>query len=330
VNSFQPELSGATIGVVAVGLAELLAGTERLEAYAAQHLIPIPPRSRLDLYISVVRGLASGRPAHLSLVDVGGAMLEVRQLATIVDGLNDRPELAASFKRLLRGKFLTLDAPVKDEARDLQFELYVAARLALSGLRVELLEPDIVVHLGTKRLGVAAKRPRSAGGLKSAIEKGGRQLRANAVRGFLALDASMYPLPDAQLIAAMLEKVEDVPRAASDRLHAIASGAQRLLGRRLLQEPERSGALGVLLHLSVPFFIDRETHFTAAVGEAWLALPAKFQLRQELAAVVSCLGSNAKILALAPARSSPTVGANEPYQTQDAAAVTLATLSVPR
>jgi hypothetical protein len=154
-------------------------------------------------------------------------------------------------------------------------------------------------------LGIAAKRPRTAGGLKGAIEKGGRQLRANGVRGFLALDTSMYPLPDAHLIAAMLEKVEDVPRAASERLQAIAASAQRLLGRRLMQEPERSGALGMLLHLSIPFFIDQGPHFTAAVGEAWLALPAKFQLRQELAALGSRLGSNAHVLALAPASSSP-------------------------
>lgn len=329
-DAFQPELTGAPIGVVAVGLAELLPGVERVEAYASARSIPIPPQSRLDLYIKVVRGLASGSPAHLGLVDVGGAMLELRQLVAIVDGLNDRPVLAESFKRLLRGKFLTLDAPVKDEARDLQFELYAAARLALSGLRVELLEPDIVVHLGTRRIGIAAKRPRSAGGLKSAIEKGGRQLRANALRGLVALDASMYPVPDSQLIAAMLEKLEDVPRAASERLQAIAAGAQRLLGRRLMQEPERSGAFGLLLHLSLPFFIDQGPHFTVHVGEAWLALPAKFQLRTELAMVVASLGPNARILASAPPRSSPAGGRNEPSRVVDAAQVTVSTLSLPR
>ena len=104
------------------------------------------------------------------------------------------------------------------------------------------------------------------------------------------------------LIAAFLDKTEDAPRAAAEQLLGIVSRNQRLLTPRLMEEPEYSGTLGLLFHLAVPFVVETDAGFTAVVGEAWLALPAKYRLFPALAPLVRCLGQRAHILAVAPPR----------------------------
>lgn len=299
-------MKGTPIHIDVVGSDQLLAGIDRLEAYAAANGVAIPRSSRLGLYIAVLRGLNSGRTAHRGPIDVGGAMFEVRQLIAIVDGLNANPSIAAAFRVLLDGHYLTLDAPTHDPARDKQFELFVAARLALGGLLIELAEPDIVVDLCGNRIGIAVKRPRTAAGIKSAIQKAGRQVRKASPRGFLAVDATMYPLPNAHVLAVFLDKVEDVQRATAERLRGLVYENFELLRPRLMQEPERSGTLGILFHLAMPVMMHNDRGFTAAVGEAWLVVPAKLRLFPALAQLLLCLGPNARILASTPRAQHPT------------------------
>jgi len=299
-------VKGAPIAVDVVGMPEFLAGIERVEAFAAHNGITIPRSSRLGLYMAVLRGLNSRPIAHRGPIDVGGAIFELRQLIAIVDGLKATPSLSAALRVLLDGRYLTIDAPTHDPARDKQFELYVAARLALGGLRTELAEPDIIVDLCGDRVGIAAKRPRTAPGIKSAIKKGGRQVRRARPRGYLAVDASMYPLPKALVLAVFLDKVDDVQRATAERLRSLVYENFHLLRPRLMEEPERSGTLGMLFHLSMPVMIDGERGFTAAVGEAWLIIPAKLRPVPALVPLLRCLGPNAHILASVP-RGSATV-----------------------
>ncbi len=285
------------VAVNVVGIPELLAGIDRVEAFVTENGIAIPQSSRLGLYVAVLRGLMHGPVAHRGPIDVGGAVFELRQLIAIVDGLKTNPTLAAAMRVLLDGHYLTLDAPVHDPARDKQFELFVAARLALGGLRTELAEPDILVELGGDKVGIAAKRPRTPGGIKSAIRKAGRQVRKASPSGFLAVDASMYPLPNALVLAVFLDKVGDVPRATAERLQGLVYENFELLRPRLMEEPERSGTLGILFHLSIPIMVDGDRGFTAAVGEAWLVLPAKLRLTSALIPLLRCLGPNARVLA---------------------------------
>ncbi len=304
----MPSVKGTPIDVQVVGLDEVLAGIDRLEVFAARHAISIPRSSRLGLYIAVLRGLESGRLVHRGAPDVGGAMLELRQLIAIVDGLKANPSLAMAFRRLLDGHYLTLDAPTRDPGRDKQFELFVAARLALGGLATELAEPDIVIDLCGERVGIAAKRPRTPGGIKSAIQKGRGQVRKASQRGFLALDASMYPIPNGRVIAAFLDNVGDGPRATAERLQSIVAENIDVLRPSLMEEPERSGTLGMLLHLAVPFMVDGDRGFTASVGEAWLVLPARLRLFPALAPLVRCLGPSAQVLGSRPPVPGPARG----------------------
>lgn len=304
-------VQGAPIAVNVVGMPEFLAGIERVEAFAAENCITIPRSSRLGLYMAVLRGLNSGRTAHRGPIDVAGAIFELRQLIAIVDGLKATPGFAATLRVLLDGRYLTIDAPTHDPARDKQFELFLAARLALGGLHTELAEPDIIVDLCGDRVGIAAKRPRTAPGIRSAIKKAGRQVRRARPRGFLAVDASMYPLPKALVLAVFLDKVDDVPRATAERLRSLVYENFHLLRPRLMEEPERSGTLGMLFHLSMPIMIDGERGFTAAVGEAWLIVPAKLRLAPALFPLLHCLGPNAHILASGPQKSGTVTHASE-------------------
>ncbi len=230
---YDGHVKGAPIAVHVVGMPEFLAGIDRVESFAAENAIAIPRSSRLGLYMAVLRGLNSGRLAHRGPIDVGGAIVELHQLIAIVDGLKANPGLTRALRVLLDGHYLTIDAPTHDPARDKQFELFAAARLALGGLRTELAEPDIVVELDGERVGVAAKRPRNPAGIKSAIQKAGRQVRKATSRGYLAIDASMYPLPNARVLATFLDRVEDAHRATAERLHGIVSENFEVLRPRL-------------------------------------------------------------------------------------------------
>jgi hypothetical protein len=299
-------VKGAPISIDVVGMPEFLAGIDRVETFAAQNVISIPRASRLGQYMAVLRRLGSGRPAHRGPIDVGGAILELRQLVAIVDGLTAAPGIARMLKVLLDGHYHTIDASTHDRARDTQFELYTAARLALGGLRTELAEPDIVIELEGERVGVAAKRPRSTAGIKSAIQKAGRQVRKATARGYLAIDASMYPFPNGTVLAAFLDQVEDADRAAAQQLHRVVSDNFAVLRPRLAEEPERSGLAGILFHLAVPFTVDSERALTVVVGEAWLVLPAKLRPFRALASLMPCLGQSARVL-LAGRRHVPTV-----------------------
>jgi hypothetical protein len=289
-------MKSAPVRVDVVGLPECLAGIGRLEAFAAKNKIEVPRSSRLGTYIAVVRGLGSGQQAHAGPIDVGGALVELRQLIAIVDGLNAAPQLSPALRVLLDGRYLTLDAPTHDPARDKQFELFVAARFALSGVHAELAEPDVTLELGDAKLGIAAKRPRTPGALKSALTKGRRQIRRANARGFIAVDASMYPLANALVLATFLDRPEDAPRATAEALERVVRQNVETLLPFVMEEPDRSGTLGILFHLSLPFMVDSDTGFTACVGEAWLAVPAQMRLSPELRQALQCLRPNAGYL----------------------------------
>lgn len=292
----MPDVKGALLEVHAVGLQEAVAGIERIEAFASTHGISIPAASRLGRYVAVLRELTVTRTARRGAVDVGGALVEVHQLTAIVDGLQANPSLAAAFRVLLDGHYLTLDAPTHDPARDKQFELYVAARFALGGLPTSLAEPDVVVEFGGEKIGIAVKRPRTAGGIKSAIQKGRRQVRNMGQQpGFLAIDTSMYPLPNARVLATFLDNAADRHRAAAQRLKGLVDENRSVVFPTLMDEPERSGTYGILFHLAVPFMVDGDRGFTAAVGEAWILAPAKLRPFRGLVPLLRCLGTTVYI-----------------------------------
>lgn len=279
-------MKGTPIDIEVVGLEDLRAGYVRLGEYAASCGIRIPPTSRIALYgraLERCRTVDQGSP-----VDAHTAAIELRQLIAIVDGLRDTPSFRTEFRNLLGGQYGTIFAPVRDPDRDKQFELFVGAKLALGGLAVRLEEPDLAVYVAGARIPVAAKRPRSSRGIKSALRGGCHQVGKAGARGLVAIDASMYPVPG-QLIVALAEDAADVPKATAAQLDEVIRSNDLVLRSALRDEPEKTGTLGVLFHMAVPFSVDLQSKLQFLVGEAWALVLARRELWAEAQPVLAAL-----------------------------------------
>lgn len=265
---------GTPIAADVVGLDQLVAGYERIADFVARNGIRLHPASRIAEYGRTLDSLV--RSGGLEQVDGHTASLELRQLVAIVDGLQGLPNFAPELRALNSGHHSSLLAPTHDPGRDKQFELFVAATLANRGLRVELEEPDVGVDLSGIRVGVAAKRPRSAQGIESALRDARDQIRRTRRPGLVAIDATMFPVPDGRVITAWVDTPKDVGRATSSQLTDVVAQSSPLLSRALGAEPSETGTIGILLHMAVPYTIDIESKLQMLIGEAWsLVLPSR-------------------------------------------------------
>jgi hypothetical protein len=89
--------------------------------------------------------------------------------------------------------------PGRSEARDIQFEMFVAAQLALGGLEVTKGEPDLRYRYGYERVGVAVKRLDSLAltQVRRNIKDAADQIARTGLRGWIALnlDTKLQGLP---------------------------------------------------------------------------------------------------------------------------------------
>ncbi len=284
------DLEGTPIETEVVGLEHLRAGYKRLTRYAADCGFRIQPTCRVAMYGRALDRTFARDRRDDDPVNAHTAAFELRQLVTIVDGLGELAALRTVFRRLLEGPYGTLFSRVRDQGRDVQFELFVAAKLALGGLTVSLEEPDIAVQVAGQRIPIAAKRPRSPRGIKSALRGGCHQVARAGAKGFVAVDASMYPIPG-QLLVALVDGAGDVPRTTAAQLHQVIRSNESVLHAALRYEPEKTGTLGVLFHMAVPFSVDLETKLQFLVGEAWTLVLARRELLREARPILAALGA---------------------------------------
>ena len=94
------------------------------------------------------------------------------------------------------------------QARDAQFEMFVAAALRLGGADVRSAEPDLTFLLGPERVGIAAKRVSSLSErqLSKHIRKAADQIHRSGRRGFVALNLDSR-LADIDLPVASAERL---------------------------------------------------------------------------------------------------------------------------
>lgn len=160
--------------------------------------LSVPPGSRFDLALHNIEALAHANAAasEASSLDVERAVANHRSawelfLATACAAhvqYPDHPFTAERFAIVLRG------AEVKEgrdrSARNIEFELTVAARLYLGGVPVFDGEPDLRVHYRDELAGFAIKRVTSptSSQVKEAIKKAVEQIKASKMRGFIALN----------------------------------------------------------------------------------------------------------------------------------------------
>lgn len=115
---------------------------------------------------------------------------------------NDRLQI------MMRGA--ELPERVGTQARDAQFEMYIAAMLRLGGADVRRGEPDLRILFGPERVGIAAKRvsSREPSQVRRHLKKAAEQILAARLRGFIAIN----------LDSRFLEMA--LPRSEPDRIAA--------------------------------------------------------------------------------------------------------------
>lgn len=77
-------------------------------------------------------------------------------------------------KRLRKGK-LDFDDPINDDGKNILFELEIATLFIEREIKVQFDEPDLIIELKDKKIGIACKKVNSIKGLDKAIKKGMKQ-----------------------------------------------------------------------------------------------------------------------------------------------------------
>ncbi len=193
----RPEFPTAEIrrGVpLAANSGEILA---RLEKSLLSHRISPHPACRFAKYRKIFQarnyGTMSAAPTQEQLY----ATAELFQMDWIVSCFAQDDALWPAIERaFFRDPAVPSHTNVHSPGRDLQFELYVAARLTMAGLSPVFAEPDIRADLVGWPFGVAVKRVKSRPALIAAIRQARDQISRHELDGIVALDYSFIAASD--------------------------------------------------------------------------------------------------------------------------------------
>jgi len=165
--------------------------------------VPVPPSSRLRRYANALNEAVAAdgvrRPESAELALWHRLLIEVEDLDVTTRVLSQHPEVPSwsiHLKRSLAGAALRSDENLPSPARDVQFELILAALFRRAGFSVSLDEPDVIVLDESRRFGVAAKRPRSHAKLEKNIRDARRQVQQSGLPGMIAVDVSCILNPE--------------------------------------------------------------------------------------------------------------------------------------
>jgi hypothetical protein len=234
---------------------ELRSRTAKMIDILRQEGIRVHPASRLAQYLRQLDAAACTDgllvPKGLKLEAWHRALFELDDLHMIVDELRRAPEVSGwqhLIKQALDGGILPSDEVKHARARDIQFELSMAAMLRRAGYEVLLAEPDVLVRVQKRKYGLAAKRPRSIMNLDKAIRDADKQIARSGRDGFIALDLSfMLNTRDHHIQTNVPDlAMAHVTKTADSFIH---NNAPRL---RSLVDPNRT--FGILVHFGMLVF----------------------------------------------------------------------------
>jgi hypothetical protein len=204
-----PPLSGAIYRqgrwyycFVLVTLPELVTRLTTVLEQLAAIGVSLKPSSRFDSYI---RELEAAVPLQYTTPPAVVArrwhrlLVEVGDLEQIVQSLGADPPIAgwiALLEESLSGSFLRTEEQKHSRARDIQFELLLAAVLRNCGYHPVFAEPDIRVDIAGTSIGIAAKRPRSRARLQTTVKAAAKQIIALQLQGLVAVDISVIANPE--------------------------------------------------------------------------------------------------------------------------------------
>jgi len=107
------------------------------------------------------------------------------ELRAIVKSDKTRRESRNEIQEILGGA-ISPSGDSLTRSRDLQFQLYLASIMELSGFAVEIEEPDFRFQHKGYTYAVAAKRINSKGKIHSNLSKGRKQIQKSGIHGFIA------------------------------------------------------------------------------------------------------------------------------------------------
>jgi hypothetical protein len=136
------------------------------------------------------------------------AQVDVFEFLDIFDAFKSEPfdVIAPKIKRASSGPFQPIDERAETaDARNIQFELSLAAEWRLNGLKIKIGEPDFTVSFGSTEFILECKRPYSEGSVRSNIRSAKGQLathleNAKEAFGAIAISVSRIVVPPSHLL----------------------------------------------------------------------------------------------------------------------------------
>lgn len=223
-------------------------------------------RSRIDQLIHEIKRLQGGkdtmtiyRKLATELPRYLVALAESQEVGGFVPFLRARPaeEVIPSIRRVIAGPELPSEEEhSSNQARNIQFELFLAATLWQCGVQVELAEPDLRCKIGDLTILFACKRLFAQNRLNKRINEATKQLRRNL--------ESLPPKTSAGIIAISLSRVigtiEQAVRITNQQegLEHLAAAINALAMHRAKWRRTRE-AEGIIFHLT-SIFNNEETN----------------------------------------------------------------------
>jgi hypothetical protein len=198
-------------------------------------------------------------------------MRDVHEVDFICRALSGKKTV--EMKQLLHDALAGAVLPHQDRnpsARNIQFQLYIAALFEFSGLPVGLAEPDIIFECTSSKYGIAAKRILSRTQLDRRLKEGKSQLDKAGLKGIIAVCFDRL-LPQ-KAARAIYSSEEGIEKSAKRTLQKILVRERRKI-LSILDEPS---VLGIIASLAVPGVYKAANlrfSLSSAVIPSWAAKP---------------------------------------------------------
>ena len=174
-------------------------GAQALSSLASHGLLP--PRGRLHRAVALVQRIhgqstVPTRPGLEELREAYWTILEQYLISRLL--LEPDEPTDDQLRTMLRFIQKGTPGPAGEKntrPRDTQFELFVAAMLALGGAKVRLDEPDLRLIHGSDSVGIAAKRVTGRRNLLHRVRHACAQIKRTGAPGFVAVNVDQLVLP---------------------------------------------------------------------------------------------------------------------------------------
>lgn len=179
--------------------------------------IHLPTSSRLYHHRQIIEesipAIRIRDPAGEQLQHLGQALRDVEELYLILTTLcnvdsSGLPPVQEKLRELLSGCVLARDDQ-NPLARNIQYELFIAALFSKLGFLVDLREPDIWCKYQDEEFCIAAKRMKSKRQVHSRLVEADKQIEDQGVPGVIALGVEQISNPEHSPL--MLEECKTVP-----------------------------------------------------------------------------------------------------------------------